>query len=232
MAFSRGPSIVTDGLVLALDAANHKSYPGSGTVWRDLSGNGNNGTLTNGPTYLTNNGGVFLFDGTDDIATFPALYYLLDDKTYGTWEVWVKDYGYVAGSYNTAIGSRIGKDLSICRDNTTTGIAILANTTTGGNLNWSTGEDFVANQWQHLVCTYNNGILKFYLDGVYKAQNTSRSGEDINASTTYATGIGGDVGNSTRDWNGEIGLGRIWNQVLSDEEVQQNYNATKSRFGL
>ena len=56
MAFSRGPSIVTDGLVLALDAANHKSYPGSGTTWYDLSGNGNNGTLNCGPSFDFGNG--------------------------------------------------------------------------------------------------------------------------------------------------------------------------------
>jgi len=61
-----GPDIVTDGLVLALDAANVKSYPGSGTTWRDLSGNDGNGTLTAGPTFSTDNGGVISFDGSDD----------------------------------------------------------------------------------------------------------------------------------------------------------------------
>ena len=65
MAFSRGPSIVTNGLVLALDAANHKSYPGSGTTWFDLSGNSHDGTLTGGPTFNSDNGGSIVFDGTD-----------------------------------------------------------------------------------------------------------------------------------------------------------------------
>ena len=58
--------IVTDGLVLALDAANAKSYPGSGTTWSDLSGNRNTGTLTNGPTFNSGNGGGIVFDGVDD----------------------------------------------------------------------------------------------------------------------------------------------------------------------
>ena len=67
MGISRGKSIVTDGLILYLDAANKKSYPGSGTVWSDLSGNANTGTLTNGPTFDSSNNGSINFDGTDDL---------------------------------------------------------------------------------------------------------------------------------------------------------------------
>ena len=66
MAFNFSPKIVTNGLVLALDAANTKSYPGSGTVWSDLTPNGNNGALTNGPTFNSANGGSIVFDGTND----------------------------------------------------------------------------------------------------------------------------------------------------------------------
>ena len=67
MAIFYNPRTITDGLVLCLDAANRKSYPGSGTTWTDLSGRGNTGTLTNGPTYSSANGGSIVFDGTDDI---------------------------------------------------------------------------------------------------------------------------------------------------------------------
>ena len=66
MGLSHSPNIVTDVLVLCLDAANRRSYPGSGNSWLDLSGNGNNGTLTNGPTYSSANGGSLVFDGVDD----------------------------------------------------------------------------------------------------------------------------------------------------------------------
>ncbi len=69
MAHFHSPRIITDGLVLALDAANQKSYPGSGTTWSDLSGNGNNGTLTNGPTFDSGNNGSIIFDGVDDYIT-------------------------------------------------------------------------------------------------------------------------------------------------------------------
>jgi hypothetical protein len=71
MAFFHSPRIVTDGLVLALDAANSLSYPGSGTTWTDLSGKGNNGTLVNGPTFSPTNGGSIVFDGTNDYISFP-----------------------------------------------------------------------------------------------------------------------------------------------------------------
>jgi len=68
MAFANGGKIVTNGLVLSLDAADRNSYPGSGTALRDLSGNGYNNTLTNGPTFNSANGGGIVFDGTNDYA--------------------------------------------------------------------------------------------------------------------------------------------------------------------
>ena len=66
MATDYNPSIVTDGLVLCLDAANTKSYPGSGTTWTDISGKGYDGTLTNGPTFSSDNLGCIVFDGSND----------------------------------------------------------------------------------------------------------------------------------------------------------------------
>jgi hypothetical protein len=66
MAGSSGPDLVQDGLILALDAADKNSYKGTGTLWNDLSGNVNNGTLTNGPSFNNSNGGTISFDGTDD----------------------------------------------------------------------------------------------------------------------------------------------------------------------
>ena len=69
MAFAYSPKILTDGLVFAVDAANKKSYPGSGTTWTDLAGS-NDGTLTNGPTFNSGDGGSIVFDGTDDLVDF------------------------------------------------------------------------------------------------------------------------------------------------------------------
>jgi len=84
MGVSYNPKIVKDGLVLYLDAGNTKSYPGSGTTWTDLSGNGNNGTL-NGPSYNSNLLGTFVLDGVDDYATLPTI-----TLTNFTIQIWCK----------------------------------------------------------------------------------------------------------------------------------------------
>ena len=83
-----GPKIVTSGLVLCLDAANKRSYPGTGTTWTDLSGNSNNGTLTNGPTFSAGNQGSIVFDGTNDYA-YQSLFTNAITTTL-TFDVWVK----------------------------------------------------------------------------------------------------------------------------------------------
>ena len=85
MGIAYNPRTITDGLVLCLDAANTKSYPGSGTTWTDLSGRGNTGTLTNGPTYSSANGGSIVFDGTDDIVNTSYV-----SSNAFTWSVWFK----------------------------------------------------------------------------------------------------------------------------------------------
>ena len=72
MSTKYSPQIVTSGLVLALDAANKVSYPGTGTTWYDLSGNGNTGTITNGPTFSNVNLGTIVFDGTNDYVSIPS----------------------------------------------------------------------------------------------------------------------------------------------------------------
>ena len=72
MAFNYSPKVVTDGLVLYLDAANPKSYVSGSTTWGDLSRGGNNGTLVNGPTFDGGNGGSIVFDGVNDYGTVPT----------------------------------------------------------------------------------------------------------------------------------------------------------------
>ena len=81
---SSGP-IITSGLVLFLDAGNTSSYPGSGTTWTDLSGNGNNGTLTNGPTYTSSNGGAIVFDGINDFVNSGSSISLPGDISVFAW---------------------------------------------------------------------------------------------------------------------------------------------------
>ena len=85
MAIKHSPRIVTDGLVLYLDAANTKSYPGSGTTWTDISGKSNNGTLTNGPTFDSGNKGTIVFDGSNDYVSETSG--LSDSLLQGDWSI-------------------------------------------------------------------------------------------------------------------------------------------------
>jgi len=87
MSLSRGPKIISNGLVLYLDAANNKSYPRTGTTWYDLSGNNNNGTLTNGPTFNSANGGSIVYDGADDSVNLSLVSSNVNNVTT---EVWFK----------------------------------------------------------------------------------------------------------------------------------------------
>jgi hypothetical protein len=114
MSFVHSPKIITEGLVLSLDAGNVKSYPGSGTVWTDKSGYGYNGALTNGPTFNSSNGGSIVFDGTNDFINVSTGFTFANGTANKTMEVWFRPTGIdsssivQAGEQNTS-----GKDFEI-----------------------------------------------------------------------------------------------------------------------
>ena len=89
MGTGYNPRIITDGLVLCLDAANTRSYPGTGATWTDLKGS-NNGTLTNGPTFSNDNGGGIVFDGTDDDVDFSTSFLDVSANQGVTISAWIK----------------------------------------------------------------------------------------------------------------------------------------------
>jgi hypothetical protein len=235
MAFANGGSIVTNGLVLALDAADRNSYPGSGTTWSDVSGNNNNGTLTNGPTYNSANGGSIVFDGVNDYVG--ATNINLKPISGITQECWLK----VAAQVQVFIGLQYG----ISSNNS---YALWwgeggTNTWNGGvniggtfyYLNAST--TWPTNSWVHFVHTYDGATQKLYYNTnliasenrtgniAYDASNTVTTiGCDFNGSG-YNTGIAAPT-------NGSISIAKIYNRALSTQEIFQNYNAQKSRFGL
>lgn len=104
MAVSGGPDIVPDGLVLALDAANIKSYAGSGTIWNDLSGNNNSGSLVNGPTFNSANGGSIVFDGVNDYVSLSSAVNTNTSFTLGFWAMRTADTTPTLFSGTTAAG--------------------------------------------------------------------------------------------------------------------------------
>jgi hypothetical protein len=232
MAFRYSPKIVTNGLVLALDGANRKSNPGSGTTWTDLSGNGKDGSLVNGASFQTTNGGSVAFDGVNDRVTLYASNQLIGNQ-YATLEAWIKssDDGTGSGGYANFLGTRVGQNMSINRYSSNN-TAVFLTDFTSGNLNAPFGSINIFDQnWHHVVGVNNFGICSLYVDGTLEGTNSSKSGTNIDLNAEVMA-IGNDINNTSRTFYGEVAIARIYNRALTQPEVLQNYNAVKSRFGL
>lgn len=241
---SHGSSIITNGLILCLDAANPKSYPGSGSTWYDLSGNGNHGTLINGPTYNSVNKGSIVFDGSDDYVTIQHATSLeISNKTIA---IWAK-----CRLSNPGTMRLISKRTASYTDEESGQLVIVDSDVTSGSgdryglfaLNMSnatTGtikvndsvlieKDPVTNfnMWHFIVSRIqdNNAIL--YIDGVL-------SGEcSIGLQTTNTSPILiGCVNDSslTEFWDGDISQVQIYNRALSLSEITRNFAATRGRY--
>jgi len=222
MGIARGPKIVTSGLLLALDAADKLSYPGSGTTWRNLASNNFNCTLTNGPTFSGANMGSIVYDGADDSATCSLV---TSDANNVTMEAWFKattllgDRGLI---YNGNGGSSgYGLQFGACGTAGTTLYVFFG----GINCNVVSYGTLVTNTWYQAVYTRTttpsiSNIL--YINGISRSTNTS-SNPNAPAGSTL-------IGHSA--FNGNISIARIYNRALTATEVLQNYNATKNRYGL
>lgn len=215
------PSIVTTNLVMNLDASNPSSYSGSGVNWFDISGSSNNGLLVNSPTFNSANGGSIVFDGTDDYVSTS----LLATKLEFTIFMWVKlnqtlniDYLCVDdGSGYMGMGFNATNKISMGVFDTSAKIAQSTNTIN-------------TNQIYNFVGTYKaNETIKLYINGVLDSQSST---------TLAATGIGANVAflkffkNGSSYSNGNIYQTLLYSRALTASEILQNFNATKSKFGL
>ena len=231
--------IVRNGLVLNLDAANLSSYPGSGTTWTDVSGGGNNGTLTNGPTYSSANGGSIVFDGSNDYVSTPnsASLIAVGDGSF-TLGVWVK----LSGT-KTVGQSIIRRDNFLnqgAENRRIISLSVAANTNyagfgvyDGGGNNANGSQNLNDGLWHYLVGVRENstGTNYIYVDGVLKAQAVYVS------STFNSTRVPYYLGTVSASYVGELFFGniantQIYNRALSATEISQNYNALKNRFEI
>jgi hypothetical protein len=238
MGFYRGANVVTSGLVLALDAANPKSYPGSGTTWSDISGNGNNGTLTNGPTFSSQNGGSIVFDGVDDVVngtingsiftgafTQTAWIYKLNAN-----QIWQGVFTNSSPATNNTYLMTFG-DGSVAAPYNSVGANQVGASQSGIFLDIGTH----INQWLYLVATKTGTTLTIYC---YKQGSLLQNSGTItwnggNFSTTNNYQIARHwAGGNVIPLQGNVANVTIYNRALTASEVQQNYNALKSRFGL
>ena len=227
MALAHSPKIITDGLVLCLDAGNTKSYPGSGTTWTDLSGNGNTGTLENGVGYSGSNGGSLVFDGVND---------------------------YVNAGNNSSLSFTNNLTIQVwCSSNISDNnyrTPLMKTTSTG----WSNGYGFYQqggnfyffiNQWNgahrvsvskttfsltSFVATYDGANLKLYENGILRQTGSSFTSNVSNSATNLEIGRGSGVNDYV--WNGNIAQASIYNRALTASEIQQNFNALRGRFSI
>jgi len=223
------PPIVQDGLVLHLDAGDPASYPGTGTIWTDLSGNGNNGTLVNGVGFDSGNGGALSFDGANDyvnlsfVNPFAETVIVWARSTTTTWNT----YGWLS-SARSQNGHIIHPELG-ARE-VTYYMGNSAGLGFDGEIGKYTPGDITI---PHMYAYSTNGtnIHKGYFDGtevVSKTNSMTRTASPT-AQTYY---IGADLGVGARYGNGNIYVVLRYNRALTAEEIQQNFDATKGRFGL
>lgn len=210
---------VTSGLILNLDASQLRSYPGTGTTWTDLSGNSNNGTLTNGPTFSSANGGSIVFDGINDFAALGTPSALKFASGAFTVDMWFKT--------NNAVSPQVlisyGNDAyAFYIHNGQIWFAKPRAANDGG------GPSISSNIWYHVALIDNIGTnILYYLNGVLTNTNT------FTQTPTYLKSL--RIGSSDDEgyyFNGNIASSKVYNRALSASEVLQNYNVTKARFGL
>jgi hypothetical protein len=224
MAFNYSPKIITDGLVLYLDAANPKSYVSGSTIWNDLSRGGNNGTLVNGPTFNSGNGGSLVFDGVDDYVNGN-----LNSLSAGascTIEALIK-LNNISGTKAIFSHGRSGFSFN-------SGMVIVNNNlrfrNTSNDHGLSTPTSLTINQWYHLVLSSNSLGTTGYCNGISQGNTvqtlTNNSINDYHISRRSSNA-------ASEFMNGNIAFIKIYqNKSLNNIEILQNYNATKTRYGL
>lgn len=217
--------IITKDLVLYLDAGNINSYPGSGTTWTDLSGNGNNGTLVNGAYFSTDFGGVMNFDGVNDYIDISSPnmtstnYTVFGAARYTTIDAPIYPTGYEAGriisakNNNWLLGHWGGYTGNYYAEGWVSGVAQGTSDT----------------NWKLLAGTGNisSDAYEIYVNGSSTNGSTNSNGSQGPNGFRLGSYVGG-----SEFANGQIGILLVYNRVLSQSEIIQIYNTTKGRFGL
>lgn len=216
-----GPKIATDGLQLYLDAGNRKSYPGSGTAWRDLTGNENNGTTSGNPTFSSSDGGGIVFDGADDYVDLGNNL----SANFSSQTITLLSFSKISSvvSKNTLISFNGATNFFLPGNRLTTTYQLYWDSSAG----WKNGNTstWAVDQWYYFGWTISGTSLTFYLNGVPDGIATVSS-----FSVSSATRLG--FANSGEYCTGTVASTSIYNRALSPAEILENYSANKTRFGL
>lgn len=223
MAAFGGPEIVSSNLVMCLDAANRKSYPGTGTVWSDVSGNNKNCVLVNGPTYSSDNMGSLTFDGANDYAVTVGT----DSTNLSNGITMIQILKYTASSTTVSLskGLKVAGHYEIWHQGTQLN-CYFHDLGTGTYQN--SGYSINDGKWKHVAITYNNSNVVFYVDGAIVKSNAIAGSIGSLTSTI-------DIGRSEQDgfyFNGSIAVSQVYNRALSAAEIRQNFFALRGRYGI
>ena len=220
MGLDHSPLIVTDGLVVYLDAGNTRSYTGSGNTAYDLSGSGNTSALTNGPTFNSSNLGAFVLDGSNDYILVNSQANILSKTAY-------TKIAYIYISNFSTVNNIISGGFSGQHAFWMFGTNKL---NAGHNGAWNTvvgATSLSLNTWYFAAVTYSDSTgWKLYLNG--REDGTSATTTTFNGNQEIVIG----AYSSGNNFTGRIASVQVYNRVLTASEIVQNYNATKRRYGL
>jgi hypothetical protein len=223
ITITRELSVITAGLQLYLDAGRSASYSGSGTTWNDLSGNGRNGTLTNGPTYSATNGGSIVFDGTDDFVQCSGSV----TATAATFVAWIRRNG-SQGTYDGILSSR-GTSVTGMQFYSSDQLGYVWNNAVN-TYTWNSGLTVPDLTWCMIAVSVTSTAATAYLcqsGGITSATNTvSHTSTTIDDIKIGQEEFGG------RFFTGNIAIAQLYNTALSVEQVSENFAADRARFGV
>ena len=247
MSTNYNPQIVTSGLVLCLDAANPKSYPGSGNTWNDISGNSRNGTLINSTSFSSQFGGVMDFirpTGNKSWVSIPhdptISSQVFGSSTTFTLSAWVYVREFV--NYGTLIQKAFGGSYSnsTCglwvEDPATRNLRLVIGSNVGSNPPGSSTSVIFSganiNTWYNVVGVGNGTVASLYINNnLIGSSNFSNITVDRTENTSPIV-IGTRSNNSTPELDALVGPVSVYNRALTTQEIQQNFNALRGRFGI
>lgn len=232
MAVIRGPKIITDGLVLCLDAADRNSYISGSTNWIDLSGNNNNGIITNNPSFSYNDGGNFVFDAVNDYidcGNGSSINFGTGDFTVEMW---------ITRATSTTPNSRViakGGDSDLvtsagfCFFGNDTGLSFAINPSAARNI--ISAATYSVGEWFQVVgLIERSSTMRTYKNATFVSSTPAPAGSVSNASVNL--NIARNTSGANLYWAGNVAVVRIYNRSLQSWEIKQNFQVTKGRFGL
>jgi len=231
MSFAHSPKIVTDGLVLSLDAGNTKSYVSGSTTWFDKSGFSNNGTLVNGPTFSSANGGSIVFDGVNDYVTFSTGFIsTLTACTINFWTYWVDNQQW-SRVFDFGTGTQINMFFTPKNGISSTPRFAITILGSGNEQQITSNSSMLLNTWYNFSITLNGATGTMYRNAVIDNTNSSMTFTPSSLGSTNQNYLGKSQ-YSDPYFQGNIANVAIYNRALSATEVSQNFNALRGRFGI